>query len=277
MPYPCFQKDYFFRIIQSGVPVLLIISFIYSVAVITQTIVLEKELRLKEVMKIMGLNNSVHLFAWFITYFVQLSIVVILLTIILSYGKILTHSDPVLIFIILEIFCVATICFSFLISAFFSEAKIAAGCAGIIYFISYLPNIFITIHEEIAHLLIPWWSKCIASFFSATSFGIASKYIAYYENNGIGIQWSNINESPIEKDTFNCLICIKMMIIDCFIYWILAWYIENVRPSYGIPLPWNYPFTLSFWLGTDQRTSYRKPKMVKYQNQIKHELPFHRK
>jgi ATPase subunit of ABC transporter with duplicated ATPase domains len=37
------------------------------------------------------------------------------------------------------------------------------------------------------------------------------------------------------------------MIIDCVLYLILAWYIENVNPSYGIPLSWNYPLKVSYW------------------------------
>jgi hypothetical protein len=41
------------------------------------------------------------------------------------------------------------------------------------------------------------------------------------------------------------------MALDCFIYLLLAWYIENVNPSYGIPLPWNYPLKLSYWFGMD--------------------------
>jgi hypothetical protein len=37
---------------------------------ICKNIVYEKEMRLKEVMKIMGLNNGVHWLAWFIDAFV---------------------------------------------------------------------------------------------------------------------------------------------------------------------------------------------------------------
>jgi len=223
MPYPCYMIDNFLKMIQHVMPLCLSISFVYTVSMLTQTIVYEKELRLKEVMKIMGLNNSVHLFAWFITYFIQFTLIMTIVTCILHFGKILTHSDPFLVFLLLELYAIATICFSFFVSSLYSKAKLAAACAGILYFLSYVPCMYISIREDVAYEIIPWWTKTFASMLSTTAFGIASKYIAFYENDGEGIQWRNMNKSPLENDTFNCMMCAKMMIFDCFLYWILAW------------------------------------------------------
>ncbi|XP_060571216.1 phospholipid-transporting ATPase ABCA1-like [Ruditapes philippinarum] len=42
-----------------------------------------------------------------------------------------------------------------------------------------------------------------------------------------------------------------MIAVDTVVYFILAWYIDNVHPgSYGIPKPWYFPFTSSYWCGT---------------------------
>ena len=60
----------------------------------------------------MGMNNAVHWCAWFLTTFIQMTITMAILTAILKYGKVLTHSDPWIIFTVLEVFAVATICFS---------------------------------------------------------------------------------------------------------------------------------------------------------------------
>jgi ABC-type lipopolysaccharide export system ATPase subunit len=103
--------------------------------------------------------------------------------------------------------------------------------------------------------IIPWWAKSLACLLSTSAFGIGSKYIAFFENNGEGMQWSNIGRSPLETDTYNCLNSILIMLFDCVIYLTLTWYIENVNPSYGIPLPWNYPFKASYWLGKSTVTT----------------------
>ena len=65
-------------------PLCITVSFIYSVAILVQSIVYEKEQRLKEVMKMMGLNNAVHWTAWFIMSMCTMSVIVLLLTVILK-------------------------------------------------------------------------------------------------------------------------------------------------------------------------------------------------
>ena len=51
--------------------------------------------------------------------------------------------------------------FSFLMSACYSKAKLAAACAGIIYFISYVPYMYVAIREEAAFDVIPAWVKTL--------------------------------------------------------------------------------------------------------------------
>jgi len=41
-------------------------------------------------------------------------------------------------------------CYRFLVSACYSKAKVAAACAGILYFISYVPYMYVAIREEAA-------------------------------------------------------------------------------------------------------------------------------
>ena len=50
----------------------------------------------------------------------------------------------------------------FLISACYSKAKLAAACAGIIYFITYVPYMYVAIREEAAGDRIPAWLKSLA-------------------------------------------------------------------------------------------------------------------
>jgi ATP-binding cassette subfamily A (ABC1) protein 2 len=115
----------------------------------------------------------------------------------LQYGKILTYSNPFLVWLFLMLFAIATIVFCFLISVFFSKAKLAAACGGIIYFLTYMPFVFISIREDAAKVRLSGLTKSFASLFSTTAFGLASRYFALYEEQSIGIQWSNIGQSPV--------------------------------------------------------------------------------
>nr|XP_038044004.1 ATP-binding cassette sub-family A member 2 isoform X10 [Anas platyrhynchos] len=249
-PYPCYTRDDFLFVIEHMMPLCMVISWVYSVAMMIQHIVTEKEHRLKEVMKMMGLNNAVHWVAWFITGFVQLSISVTALTAILKYGKVLMHSDVLIIWLFLAIYAVATIMFCFLVSVLYSKAKLASACGGIIYFLSYVPYMYVAIREEVAHDKITAFEKCIASLMSTTAFGLGSKYFALYEVAGVGIQWHTFSQSPVEGDDFNLLLSMMMLIIDAVVYGVLTWYIEAVHPGmFGLPRPWYFPFQKSYWLG----------------------------
>uniref|UniRef100_A0A7N5ZTB9 ABC transporter domain-containing protein n=1 Tax=Anabas testudineus TaxID=64144 RepID=A0A7N5ZTB9_ANATE len=125
-PYPAFIYDVFILAIQNQLPLLLVLSFTYTSLNIVRAVVQEKERKLKEYMRMMGLSNWLHWSAWFLTFFLFLSISVFFVTLLLCIqvspnGAVLTHSDPTLVFVFLLIFAVATISFSFMMSAFFSR------------------------------------------------------------------------------------------------------------------------------------------------------------
>ncbi|XP_033642721.1 ATP-binding cassette sub-family A member 2-like isoform X2 [Asterias rubens] len=250
-PYPCYIRDNFMFIIEHIMPMMLIVSWVYYVAMFTQSIVYEKEARLKEVMKMMGLSNAVHWVAWFIVGFTQMSVTIGGLVCILHISNILVHSNPFIIWLTMTVFAMATICFCFLVSVLFSKAKLAAACAGIIYFTSYVPCLYIAIREEsLAYVDISSTLKTCVSLLSTTAFGLGARYFALYEENGEGVQWNNIDRSPVEHDSFNLLQVIIMMLVDIVIYCLLAWYIEGVHPgSYGLPRPWYFPLQHSYWFG----------------------------
>ncbi|CAF1349808.1 unnamed protein product [Adineta steineri] len=280
MAYPCYTYDNFLQMIQHALPLCLTISWVYAFAMLTQSIVYEKEVRLKEVMKIMGLSNGVHWVAWFITIFSQTTVVMVAVTIILHYGKVLMHSNAFLIFLIFEIYALSTISLAFLVSVFYSKAKIAAACAGIIYLLTYVPCMYISIREDLAQDTIPKWAKMLASLFSTSAFGMGAKYIAFYENIGTGIQFDNIRYSPVEGDRFTCFETVLFMLLDTCIHLILMWYIENVYPgTFGIPKKWYFPFTISYWTGESYNepnwmTNFRKTKIFNWFICKKHHMSY---
>lgn len=87
----------------------------------------------------MGLGRTVHWIAWFINSSFMMLITIVLLVLTMKYGRILTNSNPLIVFLFLVVFMVSTIMMCFLISVFFSRSNVAAACGGIIFFITYLP------------------------------------------------------------------------------------------------------------------------------------------
>lgn len=246
MPYPCYVDDQFTSSIGSILPMFLVLAFIYTVCMIIKTLVLEKELRLKEVLRAIGVQNGPLWLARFTESMVLLSIPCALLSVMLKYGKVLQYSDPSVIFVFLLVFCLVTITQCFFISVFFSKANLAAACGGLIYFVLYLPHVLCYAWREV----MSFRTKILASLLSCVAFGYGCENFSKYEEQGIGIQWYNIGKSPEEGEQYSFIVSIIMMLFDAALYWLLTWYIENVFPGqFGIPKAWYFPLTASYWCG----------------------------
>uniref|UniRef100_A0A670J8M4 P-type phospholipid transporter n=1 Tax=Podarcis muralis TaxID=64176 RepID=A0A670J8M4_PODMU len=247
MPYPCFVDDVFMVTLNRAFPIFMVLAWIYSVSMTVKSIVLEKEMRLKEAMKNRGVTNGAVWFAWFLDSFIMMAVSTFLLTTLITYGRVLHYSNPHLLFLFLLTFTTASIMQCFLLSTFFSKANLAAACSGVIYFTLYLPHIVCFAWQD----RLTFKLKIMASFLSPVAFGFGTEYLSRYEEQGLGLQWDNVRTSPLEGDQYSFLFSMEMMVLDGFIYGLLAWYLDNVFPGdYGIPRPWYFPFQQSYWLGS---------------------------
>ncbi|KAJ8382923.1 hypothetical protein SKAU_G00037010 [Synaphobranchus kaupii] len=278
----------FIRFLSRSLPLYMTLAWIYSVAMIVKGIVQEKEARLKETVRMMGLKHRTYWLSWLVSSLLPLSVSALLLTLILKvillnetsvlpygsdltargasvpYGKVLRYSDPSVIFVFLVIFCLTTITECFFISVFFSKANLAAACGGLIYFVLYLPHVLCYAWREV----MPFRVKIIVSLLPSVAFGYGCDNFARYEEQGIGIQWSNMAQSPEDGERYTFVVSIIMMLIDSSIYWLLTWYIENVFPGqFGIAKPWYFPFTASYWCGTSV-TPDTGPDMLKVSGEL---------
>ncbi|XP_036255443.1 LOW QUALITY PROTEIN: phospholipid-transporting ATPase ABCA7 [Molothrus ater] len=246
MPYPCYVDDVFLRVLNRSLPLFMTLAWIYSVAMIIKGVVHEKETRLKETMKTMGLSSGILWLSWFLSSFIPFLLSSALLVLILKLGNILPYSDPAVIFLFLGTFSVATISQCFLISTFFPRANLASACGGIIYFSLYLPYVLCVAWRD--YITFPL--RVLVSLLSPVAFGFGCDYFSLYEEQGVGIQWHNLAASPVPGDPYSFAAAMGLLLLDAVLYGLATWYIEGVFPGqYGIPKPWNFPFLKSYWFG----------------------------
>ncbi|CAM9800357.1 unnamed protein product [Lampetra fluviatilis] len=240
MPYPCFVDDPFSLALSRCFALFMVLSWVFAVSMAVKNVVLEKELRLRETMRSMGLDARTLWLAWFIDCLVSASLSNVLLTLLLMYGKVLQYSDPLVLFLFLTAFAVATVSQCFLLSVFFSRANLAAACGGLAYFLLYLPHILCFMWQD--YLTFP--IKMGVSLLSTVAFGFGCESISRLEEQGIGIQWHNLASNPAAGESYTLLTSLLMMLCDAVLYGLLTWYIEAVFPGqYGVPKPWHFPFT----------------------------------
>ncbi|KAJ8254174.1 hypothetical protein COCON_G00207860 [Conger conger] len=210
-------------------PLLLVLSFTYTALNIARAVVQEKERKLKEYMRMMGLSNWLHWSAWFLMFFLFLSISIFFVTLLICIkvspnGAVLTYSDPTLVFFFLLCFAVSTINFSFMISAFFSRANVAAAVGGFIYFLSYIPYVFLWPHYD----LLSHAQKVSACLISNVAMAMGAQLVGMFEGKGTGIQWHNLFEPVTVDDDFSLAQVMGMLLLDSVLYGLVAWYMEMV-------------------------------------------------
>ncbi|VEN47637.1 unnamed protein product [Callosobruchus maculatus] len=249
-PYSEWYDDLLMDVLKLVMGVFMILSFLYPCINTVKMITIEKEKQLKESMKIMGLPNWLHWTSWFIKYFIYMFIAISLMLVILkipwfSKYSVFTYSDTSVLLIFLIFYITSTITFSFIFCTLFSKANRATMVAGVAWTLTIIPY---AVYLQMDNTGLA--TKIFMSFCSNSAMSFAFEIIFTYEGIGEGVQWSNIFQ-PMSPDDGNRLgFMIMMLILDTVIYMLIALYIEAVFPGeYGVPMPWNFPFTMSYWRG----------------------------
>uniref|UniRef100_A0A8C2XZS0 ATP binding cassette subfamily A member 7 n=1 Tax=Capra hircus TaxID=9925 RepID=A0A8C2XZS0_CAPHI len=246
MPYPCYVDDAFLRVLSRSLPLFLTLAWIYSVALTVKAVVREKETRLRYTMRAMGLSATALWLGWFLSCLGPFLLSTALLVLVLKFGDILPYSHPGVLFLFLAAFAVATVVQSFLLSAFFSRANLAAACGGLAYFVLYLPYVLCVAWRD----QLPMGGRVAASLLSPVAFGFGCESLALLEEQGEGAQWHNLGTGPT-ADVFSLAQVSGLLLLDATLYGLAIWYLEAVCPGeYGIPEPWNFPFRRSYWFGS---------------------------
>lgn len=88
---------------------------------------------------------------------------------------------------------------------------------------------------------------------STTCMSIGAAIISQQEGNGVGVTWQNWAKPISTDDDFTFAAVIFMMLWDMIWYLALTIYIEGVFPGeFGIPMPWYFPCSPSYWCGTSR-------------------------
>ncbi|XP_042906076.1 phospholipid-transporting ATPase ABCA3 [Parasteatoda tepidariorum] len=249
-PYPPFLDDRFVIALSLFFPMIICFSFIYPAANIVKNIVVEKENKIKEAMKMMGLSKWLHWTAWYLKYLLFLCISCMIITFLLCLKfkdiAVINQSDPFLIFLWLLVYTASFICFCFLLSTLFNKGNSAAAGAGVICFLTFVPYFFIVPrYQQMSYAI-----KIASCLLPNLALSVGSIVLTTAEAIGNGLQWDNFSSPPSADSDLAMSTILVMLVIDGIIYLILTWYIDAVYPGeYGVPERWYFFITRSYWFG----------------------------
>ncbi|GFU77405.1 phospholipid-transporting ATPase ABCA1 [Trichonephila clavipes] len=223
-PYPCHQRDKFGTLLKGSMPAVMTISWVFIVAFLVRERVLDRELELDETLSVMGMKKSSAWLAWFVTGLSVLLVSVIGIVAVLKWGGITPNSDPVVLFLFVADFAVLLIAYCQLMSTFFNRASTAALLSVLLYVLSFFPFLLFVTWE----LDFLYWQKLLSCVLVSTSFCFGCLYLNRYEDQGQGVHWSNIWQSPLAEDRMNFGTTLVAMTLCSLVYFFLSWYLSRI-------------------------------------------------
>eukprot|EP00931_Biecheleriopsis_adriatica_P087374 TRINITY_DN61860_c0_g1_i1.p1 TRINITY_DN61860_c0_g1~~TRINITY_DN61860_c0_g1_i1.p1 ORF type:complete len:2265 (+),score=447.26 TRINITY_DN61860_c0_g1_i1:78-6872(+) len=237
-PTPGWVADIFAMLMPSLLSSFLLISLAYSVNRMITGVVHEREARLKDGMRMMGMHPAAFYSSWILTYALIYVFVVSGVVIILSWGRILPLSSPSLLWVWLMLSSTAAISYGLVITTFFSRAKTAATVGSIAFYTS---SYFV----HLANASTPKSTLLLLSLLPPVCFELGADLFASLESQQVGIVWSN---ASLAYKNFSILESCGMMAFDTVALFILFLYLDQVMPrEIGLQRRWYFPVLPSFW------------------------------
>ena len=241
MPTRKYTADIFSDIIGSYMGFFFTILGVLPITLVVGELVSEKELRIREGTRMMGLKTWVISLTWWLTY-AALFAVTCLLMILTTTWSIYQYSNTLIIFIFFYAYYMALYAFAFFMSTFFSRAQTAASFSAIIFIVS------LFLGDMAAASSSARSAKLLGSFAPSIALAYGSRSVARLESGSVGVTWSTLDT---EIENYSVADSIMMLILTSVIMLVLGLYLQEVLPNeYGTPRKWYFFLKPSFWCGS---------------------------
>lgn len=246
-PYPSrfYRESGFLVDTEDVLPLFVVLGLLYPVAAMVGMIVREKELRQKELMKMMSVTESDIGWSWFVSFLIFHIITIILFTYICSL--VWNNSDLFIILFFWFITFVSLIAFCQTIASLFSKTVRAVLIALLATFGGFFLPLAVDYSSGNKAIVL------LISLHPVSAYTYGLKQIGRLEGNGVGLTVDSIAFTE-NVSGYSFQDTLRILIIDSILWGILSWYLNRViRPDYGAALPLYFPFTLNYWCPGYQR------------------------
>ena len=240
VPFPraALRENTFYDALGPLLGLLMCLSTLYPVGMLVKGLVQEKETRTRELMSIMGLQSWALAAAHATTYAVVFFLVALFSTALL-HDAVFPTTDWTVLFAFFLALLLTGVPLGFLISAFFSRARLASIVGPFALFAMGMPRYVFFDSEDSQALSAKRW----ACLLTPTAFTFAADLLATREGAERGVTWETLYDDPLSLGEIMGLAC-----VGGAVYAVAAWYLGKTLPSaYGTPLPWWFPFDPAYW------------------------------
>uniref|UniRef100_A0A8C9W4L0 ATP binding cassette subfamily A member 5 n=1 Tax=Scleropages formosus TaxID=113540 RepID=A0A8C9W4L0_SCLFO len=220
------------------ISIYLVLAFTPFVSFLIVNVAAEKERRLKDAMTMMGLYDSAFWLSWGLLYAALVTTMSVLMAIIATCTALFPNSDFLVIFLLIFLYGISSIFFSFMLTPLFKKPKFASTVGSMLTVVFGCLSLFTVLMKDFPQALV--WALCLLSP-SAFSIGIAQ--VVYLEAQGDGAVFSTLTSGP-----HAVYVPLLMLVLDCILYLLLAIYLDQVLPGeFGMRRSFLYFLKPSYW------------------------------
>ncbi|XP_018027871.1 cholesterol transporter ABCA5, partial [Hyalella azteca] len=228
------------EVLRDIVPLYMVFSWAQFIVYMLMLIVEEKEKKIKEGMKMMGLQGVVYWLSWLTVYGLYVVVLALLCTIILPLANIFLYASPGYCFLLFILYGLSSIILALMMTPFFSKAKVAGVVGNLTQvFMSLLFYLQVYLGDQIDPVY--YW---LLALMSPCAFSFAIDKILVLDVTAGGLSSSTLWTGPGLPFAGSLI----MISLDIVLYLVLALYLDAVVPTeYGTRLkPWFF-LQPSFW------------------------------
>jgi ATP-binding cassette subfamily A (ABC1) protein 3 len=240
MPIDGTVFDLFWAAAGALLPWCFVLIFKYSEYLAISTFITEKETRVREGLKMMGVTNAALIISWYLTYAIILFVMTFCLTLALKL-TLMRLTSFVLLNLFFWLFTMSYIAFGYLIHTFFDKAMTGGIVGMIMSFAMFVVKVAAITPDT------PYGQQMWLSLLAPTAFAQGISLVATYEKNEKALDFSSMHDD-VENFTFGS--ALLMLTVDIIIYTLLGAYLDEVLPKqFGIQQPLCFCFSKAYWKG----------------------------
>ncbi|KAG0725814.1 ATP-binding cassette sub-family A member 5 [Chionoecetes opilio] len=214
------------------VPLYMVFAWAQFILYMMMLVVEEKEKKLKESMKMMGLRDSVYWLSWFCVYAIYVLLLALICIIVLPLAQVFQKANLILLFLLFVLYGFSSIMFGFMLTPFFNKAKVAGVVGNLVQILlSLLFYLQVYLEDEVDPAL--FWglgllSPCAFAFaIDKVTKGLAETGLGkaiLFDYSSDGLTFASVWEGPGLPFAGSLI----MITIDIFLYLFLAYYLDNL-------------------------------------------------
>ena len=234
-PTPEHTEDQFASFVSDVLPLFFVLAYLWPITRILRAFIEEKEFKIKEGLRMVGMYTSAHFWSWFITYSLVNIISAVLIT--LSTRTVFRFSSPGIVFFFFFLYGEVVIAYCWLVSSLFSRTRLGSTMGALLFLALFFPVFSLRASAAAS-------TKLAACLSPPICFGFGAQTLIQFESVSQGVTGSNIDA---RTSNFSMSMAFLMLIADFFLFLALAVYCERVVPSeWGVELP-PWFFCLPSW------------------------------